>query len=85
MSKRFGYLIMALFAAIALTLVACGDDDGDSSDGGDGDATGTAAAAAGDRIEDDEKPLVIARAMDTLNGDPHRAFCDTCQIYMSAV
>jgi len=81
-TKRFGYLILALFATLALALVACGDD----GDGGDGDGGGTATeAAAGNKIADDQKPLVIARAMDTLNGDPHRAFCDTCQIYISAV
>jgi len=83
MSRRFGYLILALFAAIALTLVACSDDSDDSGDGGDG---GTATAAdAGNRIDNDEKPLVLARAMDFSDGDPHRAFCDTCQIYISAV
>jgi len=81
-TRRFGYLILALFATLALALVACGDD----GDGGDGDGGGTATeAAAGNKIADDQKPLVIARAMDTLNGDPHRAFCDTCQIYISAV
>lgn len=88
MNKRFGYVLLALFAAVAMALVAC-SDDGDSGDsGGDGNGSGgdsTPASAMGDRIEDDERPLVIARAMDTLNGDPHRAFCDTCQIYISAV
>ncbi len=78
MTKRFGYLIVVLFAALAMALVACGDDD-------DGKASSSAAATSSDSIQDDERPLVIARAMDTLNGDPHRAFCDTCQIYISAV
>ena len=82
-TRRFGYLILALFATLALALVACGDD-GDS-DGGGTDTEAPTGAAAGNKIEDDQKPLVIARAMDTLNGDPHRAFCDTCQIYISAV
>jgi len=31
------------------------------------------------------KPLVIARNMDLNSLDPHRAFCDTCQIYNSTV
>jgi len=30
-------------------------------------------------------PLVIARNMDLDSLDPHRAFCDTCQIYLGAV
>ena len=32
----------------------------------------------------DDKPLVIARNMDVNSLDPARAFCDTCQIYISA-
>lgn len=32
----------------------------------------------------DDKPLVIARNMDITSLDPARAFCDTCQIYLSA-
>ena len=84
LSKRLSYLVLALLAAFALALVACGDDDDDGDGGGDGTAAATS-EPTGDRIEDDETPLVIARAMDTLNGDPHRAFCDTCQIYISAV
>jgi peptide/nickel transport system substrate-binding protein len=32
----------------------------------------------------DSKPLVIARDMDVNSLDPARAFCDTCQIYLSA-
>ena len=31
------------------------------------------------------KPLVIARNMDLNSLDPHRSFCDTCQIYNSTV
>lgn len=87
MTRRFGYLIVVLFAALTMALVACGDDDDKASSGATAAAGGgaTAAAAVGDRIDDDDRPLVIARAMDTLNGDPHRAFCDTCQIYISAV
>ncbi|RUX59418.1 ABC transporter substrate-binding protein, partial [Mesorhizobium sp. M7A.F.Ca.CA.002.09.1.1] len=33
----------------------------------------------------DSKPLVIARNIDLNSLDPHRAFCDTCQIYNSSV
>ena len=43
-------------------------------------------AAAGTRIEDDERPLVIARKMDDLTQlDPHRSFTDTGLIYAAAV
>jgi peptide/nickel transport system substrate-binding protein len=31
------------------------------------------------------KPLVVARNMDLNSLDPHRSFCDTCQIYNSTV
>src|SRR5687768_1055520 len=31
------------------------------------------------------RPLVIARNMDLNSLDPHRSFCDTCQIYNSTV
>ena len=68
---------------MALAFVACGDDD--NADSGNGDGDGDATSVAGGRIDNDETPLVIARAMDFSQGDPHRAFCDTCQIYISAV
>lgn len=32
-----------------------------------------------------EGPIVVARAMDINSLDPARAYCDTCQIYLSAV
>ncbi|MFM9857214.1 ABC transporter substrate-binding protein, partial [Pseudoxanthobacter sp. M-2] len=32
-----------------------------------------------------DAPLVIARNMDLDSLDPHRGFCDTCQIYFSNV
>jgi peptide/nickel transport system substrate-binding protein len=32
-----------------------------------------------------DEPLVVARAMDINSLDPGRAYCDTCQIYLSAV
>lgn len=40
---------------------------------------GMASAAAAD-----DRPLIIARNMDFNSLDPSRAFCDTCQIYVSA-
>lgn len=35
--------------------------------------------------QDADKPMVIARDMDLNSLDPARAFCDTCQIYLSSV
>src|SRR5258705_939952 len=32
-----------------------------------------------------DKPLLIARGMDVNSLDPSRAYCDTCQIYLTAV
>ena len=34
---------------------------------------------------EDGKPVVVARDMDFNSLDPARAFCDTCQIYLSSV
>jgi peptide/nickel transport system substrate-binding protein len=33
----------------------------------------------------DDSPIVVARAMDLNSLDPARGYCDTCQIYLSAV
>jgi peptide/nickel transport system substrate-binding protein len=59
-----------LFAA------ACGGSDGDSA--ADGDSTDQASAIS-------DTPLVIARDMDLSTLDPARSFCDTCQLYLTAV
>jgi peptide/nickel transport system substrate-binding protein len=50
--------------------IACGGDDDDDGDGGNGG--------------DNDTPLVIARDMDINSMDPARAYCDTCQIYLTA-
>lgn len=42
------------------------------------------AAGAGAAFAQDSRPLVIARNIDLNSLDPHRAFCDTCQIYNSS-
>lgn len=44
-------------------------------------ATGFGPAA----FAQDSRPLVIARSMDLNSIDPHRGFCDTCQLYNSSV
>ena len=86
-------LIAAGIAAI-LVVAACGSDDDNTAAPGDsvstatntgnttGDTTGaTTAPAPGGS----DSALVIARGMDVNSLDPQRAYCDTCQIFMTAV
>jgi peptide/nickel transport system substrate-binding protein len=48
--------------------------------------TAAGAVSAGDRPESsDARELVIARDMDLTTLDPSRVYCDTCQIFMTAV
>ena len=71
-------LLLLLFGVLVVFAAACGgDDDDDDGDGGGGGDNG------GDG--GDDAPLVIVRDMDLNSLDPHRAYCDTCQIYLSAV
>jgi peptide/nickel transport system substrate-binding protein len=42
------------------------------------------AVAGGPLAAQDEQPMVIARLLEINSLDPHRAFCDTCQIYLTA-
>ncbi|MFT3851751.1 MAG: ABC transporter substrate-binding protein [Ilumatobacteraceae bacterium] len=68
-------------------LAACSSDKGSSSTQPAGATTtsgGTGSTPAGDG-EMSDKPLVIARSMDVNSLDPQRAYCDTCQIFMTAV
>jgi peptide/nickel transport system substrate-binding protein len=67
--------LLAAGVAFALVLGACGGDDDSASSGGSAAGGGGANANA----------LVIARGMDVNSLDPQRAYCDTCQIYMTAV
>src|SRR5688572_17934642 len=49
-------------------------------------AAGLSVMGAGDAYaQSSARPLVIARNMDLNSLDPHRSFCDTCQIYNSTV
>jgi peptide/nickel transport system substrate-binding protein len=90
--------IVLVMLALALMASACGDSDSDDASGEE--AAGTTAPAAGDTTASTEggtdegteapaaisdTPLVIARDMDIATLDPSRSFCDTCQIYLSAV
>ena len=66
---------IALVATLALLAAACGGDDDDSTSGGGGNKN-TASS---------DKALIIARSMDINSLDLSRAYCDTCQIYLTAV
>src|SRR3954466_889399 len=65
--------LLAILVIGALFAAACGGDDDDSSSGGDDSGASTS------------KALVIARSMDINSLDLSRAYCDTCQIYLTAV
>jgi peptide/nickel transport system substrate-binding protein len=71
----------------ALLLGACSDDDDDGVGTGDSTAaTGGSTAPAGTAgAAGTDEALVIARGMDVNSLDPSLAYCDTCQIYMTAV
>jgi peptide/nickel transport system substrate-binding protein len=78
----------AIGIAGALTLGACSSDSSSSSTQAAGSsattlAGGASTPAGGGAVSD--KPLVIARSMDVNSLDPQRAYCDTCQIFMTAV
>ena len=68
--------LLAIAISLLLFAAACGNSDGDSA--ADGDSTDQASAIS-------DTPLVIARDMDLSTLDPARSFCDTCQLYLTAV
>ena len=68
-----GRRLAALAVVGAFTIAACSSDS--DSDSSAGDSSGSSS----------DKALVIARGMDVNSLDPSRAYCDTCQIYMTAV
>ena len=68
-----GRRLAALAVVGAVTIAACSSDS--DSDSSAGDSSGSSS----------DKALVIARGMDVNSLDPSRAYCDTCQIYMTAV
>lgn len=89
--------LAAALTVFALVAAACGSDDTTSSSGGD-TSVGTETTVAGTETtaggtettaattgEGDTRELVIARDMDINSLDPSRVYCDTCQIYMTAV
>jgi peptide/nickel transport system substrate-binding protein len=90
--------LVATLTVVALIAAACGGDDDDSSSTGETPSDTTVASdsdspnttAEGDSTTPpaeggDARELVVARDMDINSLDPSRAYCDTCQIYLTAV
>ncbi len=78
--------LAAVVVAVAL-LGACGDDSGGSSSTAPASTTGsTSAATTGSTTAPAAaRELVIARDMDINSLDVSRSYCDTCQIFNTAV
>ena len=92
---------MGVAAVAVLALAACGDDDDGgggaasgtdaapatttASSGGADTTTGATTSGSGGSGGAEGRELIIARDMDLTTLDPSRAYCDTCQIYLSAV
>lgn len=83
MVRTSSRLVRLVVSALVVAVVAsgCGGDD-DDADRGDGDSTQD---SAGEDATVSQEPLVIARSMDVNSLDLSRAYCDTCQIYLTAV
>src|SRR5262245_46549869 len=89
--RRHQWLGIATVAVLALA--ACGDDDDSAGGAAPGSTAGTATTAASSATTGgggggggaEGRELIIARDMDLTTLDPSRAYCDTCQIYLSAV
>lgn len=92
--RRRGSMLAAL-AAGALLVAACGGGDDEEATGTEeAPATATASAAeptatadsgGGEAPGASDTALVVARGMDINSLDPSLAYCDTCQIYLTAV
>jgi len=92
---------LAVVALLALSLTACSSDsDSDTTVAADTEAPVETAAAETEAAPDTAaateetaapaeaataRELVVARDMDTNSLDPARSYCDTCQIFMTAV
>lgn len=90
--------IAAALAAGALLIAACGGGDDEEATGGDepsataaessAEAPAESSATAGSDTATpggSDTALVVARGMDINSLDPSLAYCDTCQIYLTAV
>ncbi|MEO6124866.1 MAG: ABC transporter substrate-binding protein [Ilumatobacteraceae bacterium] len=91
-SKSRSRSVMTRTAACAIAgvmiLAACGSDPAaPASTSGSGGSTAASVDGGGNTGGDTGggKALVIARQMDVNSLDPSLAYCDTCQIYMTAV
>jgi peptide/nickel transport system substrate-binding protein len=91
--RFMGRRMFAVGVTAALLLVACGSDSNSPNASG---VTGTdAGIGTGDTASSNtdggggtgasDSALVIARGMDVNSLDPQLAYCDTCQIFMTAV
>src|SRR5438067_886306 len=89
--RRAGF-VGGVALGLVLLLAACGGSSNNSSNSSSSSnnspsssstssSGGTAAAAK----PPSSKTLVIARGMDVNSLDPSRSYCDTCQIYNTAV
>ncbi|MDA2988211.1 MAG: ABC transporter substrate-binding protein [Actinomycetota bacterium] len=88
--RRRSHGLLALGAAFTLIVTGCGGDDSESStttgetENTDSNETGGSEVTDGGS-ESETRELIIARDMDINSLDPSRAYCDTCQIYLTAV
>ncbi|MDG2114545.1 MAG: ABC transporter substrate-binding protein, partial [Actinomycetota bacterium] len=75
---------LALLISLVMIAASCSSDGSDGATEVEADATSSADAGPDDAAIS-ETPLVIARDMDLSTLDPSRSFCDTCQLYLTAV
>lgn len=74
--------LLAVATALTLVAAACGSDDSSTTETTASGGGGTENTAAGGG---ESRELIIARDMDINSLDPSRAYCDTCQIFLTAV
>ena len=74
-----------LALGLVLLLAACSGSDKKSNNSSGSSSTSTSGGTAGEAKAPSSKTLVIARGMDVNSLDPSRSYCDTCQIYNTAV
>ena len=81
--------LLGAVATAALVLAACGSSSKSSTNtsvaGSGSTVAGAAASTASTVGGKGARELVIARDMDINSLDPGRAYCDTCQIFLTAV
>lgn len=80
--RRVAGIVVTLLLVV---LAACGGDDGEGTAGSDDGGEEQTAEEAGESDPAEARELIVARDMDINSLDPQRAYCDTCQIYLTAV